>query len=109
MMLEKHGSEVTNPVNSRTSTPWDIGIPQSAVPDRSTPGSPESSNPLSNVVLADDNVSTNITSRMAIRERSDMTMDKVAAPQSDESGDSLSDITDYTEDSLIEAVCSDTL
>ena len=102
--LELHDQEATQTRGCITPTPEGEESPESDVVSRSDPATPESTDRLSDTVLANGKASHNTTPATSVTEASDMTMREMTSPQSEESDDSLSDITDYTEESLFEAV-----
>jgi hypothetical protein len=102
LQLHGHGSTLTQHPNISDSHQNETL--ESTVVCRSTPGTPESTDRLSDTMTTGDKTSQNHTPATSVTVSSDMSMGEVASPQSDESDDSLSDITDYTEESLFEAV-----
>ncbi|OIW23839.1 hypothetical protein CONLIGDRAFT_111396 [Coniochaeta ligniaria NRRL 30616] len=102
--MQLHGPESTQAENCIASDNDEKGTPGSGVVCRSTPGTPESTDRLAETVVTGDRSSRNLTPATSVAEVSDLSMNDALSPQSEESDDSLSDITDYTEESLFEAV-----
>ncbi|KAB5549550.1 hypothetical protein GE09DRAFT_177063 [Coniochaeta sp. 2T2.1] len=70
---------------------------------RSVPSSPESTDRLSHTITGDSTVDSG-TPETSVAGVSEMSMSDLAQNMNDESDDNLSDITDYTEESLLDAV-----
>jgi hypothetical protein len=102
--MQLHGLESTQAENCTTPNIDEKETSDSGVVCRSIPGTPESGDRLSDTVVAGDGSSRNLTPATSVAEVSDMSMNDALSPQSEESDDSLSDITDYTEESFFEAV-----
>lgn len=105
--MQLHGSESTRTENCNTSDSNETGTSENEIASPSLPGSPESSSRVCDSVVGTvggHQSSQNLTPATSVTGVSDTSMGDALTPQSEESDDSLSDITDYTEDSLFEAV-----
>lgn len=102
--MQLHGLEPTQADNRIASNIDEKVTPVCDVVCQSSPGTPESADCLSDTLVTSNQSSRNLTPATSVVAVSDMSMNDAPSPQSEESDDSLSDITDYTEESLFEAV-----